>query len=250
MSNLENIRTGDILLFSNWTNVGISIKVATFSQWNHVGIAVWIDRVNVLKLSGRNLNQKSEKFSKTVKDKTLFVFETNQTISYDHLSQHLGDGCRLIEFNNLVPFYSRIAWRPVKVKRDEHFYDNLWTFINHYSGAGYTQNKLTMILNALQWPSPHLENNSTEKFCSQLTANYLQLIGYKLNKPTYTYLPRHFSAYDRQALPDEYFEGFEVIIYDQKGSGWWLIWPIVLIILASVIWLGVNGRLGRKIIMV
>lgn len=240
-------RTGDLLLFSGWGQGAVGIRLATASTIVHVGVAVWLTVSEHLVISDVGARFSSSGDTPETlsvgryKDepRRLYCFETNNNVMYDRLTGNIDHGTRLVPLDLLLPKYTYVAWRRVKLDRTPDFYRRFWAFIEEYSGQPYHRNKMRMVLSALGIHFDEHEPSDRAVFCSQLVARYLQR--FDLIPSTilpYTCLPRHYSAHDHSGgpIPNTIFDGPELTYYNKPSLEWH---SILLIIVATlVVWIG------------
>jgi hypothetical protein len=234
----DQIQTGDLLLFSNNSHVGVGIQLSTLSPWVHVGIAVWVSINEQFELFPNQNGVLRKRVGRSKESQAqLYCFETNNNMLYDRLSGRYDDGGRLVLLENLAPKYSQIAWRPVKIDRTQEFYQRLWAFIETYSGTPYHRSKFRMVLSALDLHLDEFEPGGNDVFCSQLVARYFQHFGLlRKDIPAYRFLPRHYAASDKgQHIPDELFADAETVIYTNFNLRWY--WLALIIVLTLVMWI-------------
>jgi hypothetical protein len=170
--NLERVKTGDILLFTNEPKKGsLLIMIATKSVWVHVGIAVWSES----------------------SPRRLLVFEsTRGKVAEDELTGEIRRGVRLTDIRNITNEYQAIHVRPVDLVRDEVFYTKLNDFIQLWKGVDY--------VNLIKIPLiPFICFEDTGISCSELVARYFQYMGFfegelgLEEKCIKNFLPLHFA---------------------------------------------------------
>lgn len=239
---ITKIQTGDLLLFSNWSHSGLGVRLATASPWNHVGIAVWVRTQEQFELlAGEHQTLLTRVGRAKEEPPQLYCFETNNNVVYDRLTGRLDDGARLVALDTMLPRYTEVAWRPLRVERTQEFYQRLWAFIEEYSGHPYHQNKMRMVLSALHVHLDPYDPPTPDLFCSQLVARYMQRFELlPLTEAAYTYLPSNFASTDPplrgvRKVPDDVFTAPEEVIYHKINLAWH--WTVLLIVLALLLWL-------------
>jgi hypothetical protein len=110
-----NIRTGDVVLLSGWSTPSILIRVGTYSEWTHAAIAVWLN---------------------TTEGRRLHLFEAAR-VRDQHcaIRQDTNVGCRLVDMDQVSCLYSKVAVRPLNVRRDRRLYDLLRAFMREHQGV-------------------------------------------------------------------------------------------------------------------
>lgn len=236
----SDIKTGDLLLFSNWSHTGLSIKLATANQWNHVGIAVWLKASEVLNMVATGQSVKPVVTTTRDQERELYCFETNNNAVYNRLTHKHECGSRLVSINVLKHNYTTIAWRPLNINREGDFYLKFWNFVQEYNDHPYHHNRFRMVLSTLNIYLDKNEPDGKDTFCSQLVARYLQYFNLlPLEPPAYTYLPHHF-ADGATKVPEVLFNIPEIVFYSRPSLAWY--WIIILLIIAMFIWLILLGR--------
>lgn len=178
LRNLEFVRTGDTLLFSNEPQRGsLLIVTSTRSRWTHVGIAVW-----------RNRN--------------LMIFEsTYGSPAYDNLTGEVRRGVRLSNLVDLLPRYNTIHVRTINLTRTPDFYSKLDEFMEIWKGGSYVSFiKIPFI--------PYFKFEDPGVSCSELVARYFKFIGLFDDKPDLdnyyikSFLPHHFAPREHGREPE------------------------------------------------
>ena len=170
--NLDRVKTGDILLFTNEPKKGsLLIMTTTRSVWVHVGIAVWSES----------------------SPRRLLVFEsTRGRATQDELTGEIRKGVRLTDIRNITDEYQAIHVRPVDIIRDEVFYTKLDEFIQMWKGRSYVD-----LVKIHYIPDACFEDPGVS--CSELVARYFQYLGFFEGKQELqekcikNFLPLHFA---------------------------------------------------------
>lgn len=148
-----SVRTGDILLFAGWWFPSLLVRVGTYSEWTHASIAVWL---------------------KTDQGRRLYMFEAAR-INDEHcaLSNGLGEGCRLIDIDQVSHAYSRMSVRPVSGSRDKPFYDKLLRFMREFKGKEFPTSFVRVALVNAGLAKRRTEDDG-KILCSELCSVWLQ----------------------------------------------------------------------------
>lgn len=170
--NLDRVKTGDILLFTNEPKKGsLLIMTTTQSIWVHVGIAVWSES----------------------SPRRLLVFEsTRGKVTQDELTGEVRRGVRLTDIRNLKYEYQAIHVRPIDIVRDSTFYQKLNEFIQLWKGGSY--------IDLIKIPFiPYTCFEDPGVSCSELVARYFEYLGFFEGIPELqekcikNFLPLHFA---------------------------------------------------------
>lgn len=172
LTNLSQVRTGDILLFTNDPKRGsLLIITSTRSVWVHVGIAVW---------------------SESNPRRLLVLESTRGKPALDELTGEVRKGVRLTDIRNIINEYQTIYIRPLDAIRDSTFKSQLFDFMQTWKGIPYVSFvKIPFI--------PFFEFEDTGVSCSELVARFLKYIGKfdsypeLLDYPIKNFLPKHFA---------------------------------------------------------
>jgi len=196
LRNLEFVRTGDILLFSNEPQRGsLLIMTTTRSRWTHTGIAVWRNR-------------------------KLMLFEsTFGSPALDELTGEVRKGVRLTELSEILSRYNTIHIRPSNIERTSEFYTKLDEFMELWKGKPYVSFiKIPFI--------PYFKFEDPGVSCSELVARYFDYIGLFDGKPELqnfyikNYLPYHFApqefAYQGPDTESLFKQTFSPIVYQKE----------------------------------
>jgi hypothetical protein len=172
LTNLDRVRTGDILLFSNEPKKGsLIIMTSTRSQWVHVGIAVWSDS----------------------SPRRLLVFEsTRGKVAQDELTGAVRRGVRLTDIVNIIQEYQVIHVRHLNVERTPEFINGLNSFMQEFKGKNYVTFWKIPLIPFLCFEDPGVS-------CSELVARFFKSVGLFESRPTLNnyclenFLPGHFA---------------------------------------------------------
>lgn len=230
---MEQVKTGDILLFSSNSPTGFLLRTFTSSVWNHVGIAVRY----ILDKSGR---------CKIVEGREgkLCVLETNACKRYDPFLNEEVVGVGFSSFEYIKEKYNRID---VRMINDDiipnHFPTKLTKFAKKYRGLRFP-NRLSPFLSV--WLGIEIIKKDPETiFCSELVAQYIveclaemiydeysgklsNIIDKDLPENSNMYIPAH---YDIEKAPIAKILKEQETIYISEADLWYVIIPPLLIIL-------------------
>ncbi len=163
----DEIRTGDVLLFSGNTPTGFLLRFFTSSVWNHVGIAIRL-KDNEITLDNTG---------------DIYVLETNTGIRKDYRNGKYIRGLGFSKLDFSIKNYNRVSVRKLKEKyRDENLKKVTEIFYEKNKISEYPTETLPFInvwLGMKIW-----DITSKNKFCSHLTVEYYQEIlnNLKLNE--------------------------------------------------------------------
>jgi hypothetical protein len=172
LTNVDYIRTGDILLFTNEPRRGsMLIITSTRSPWVHVGVAVWSD---------------------TLPRKLMVLESTRGRVAYDELTEEIRRGVRLTELKNIVDEYQAIHIRRLNIERNLEFYTKLNQFMEDWKGVPYVS-----LLKIPFIPYTCFEDPGVS--CSELVARFMKYMGLFEGSEFLTdyciknFLPGHFA---------------------------------------------------------
>lgn len=196
---LGTIKTGDILVCSSWSITSLITKASTWSEWTHAGIAVWL---------------------KTNTGNVLHCFECGTDNEYDALTDKDGEGCRLVNVEQISHRYSKIAYRPINIKRDATFFAKLRAFMETHKNRPFKANyiKLAVANLGIKTRDKPLLGRDDPVFCSELVSMYLHHLGLLDNGTIMQYphdrcTPKTFTI---DILPQHIFSGRLTILHDNK----------------------------------
>lgn len=178
---VDELSTGDILLFSGKSGSSESIKWATLSRWSHVGLALRLPQYGFVCL-----------------------YEATTTATLKDL-----DTARVRTGVQLVPLAARlqeyegdvVARRLLDVQLDEPRLQRLHALRRRLAGRHYEQDKLELMAAAYDGPFGEQGEDLRELFCSELAAAAYQALGLvAAGKPSNEYVPADFSQ-DGEDLP-------------------------------------------------
>lgn len=169
---LSQVRTGDMMLFSNNTATGFLLRTFTSSLWNHVGVAVRLKeaRDNVT-LSPEGIWQRISLTS----EGTLYVLEINTAPRLDALSGEEVVGSGLSSYSWVARRYNTIAVRPLHENlRTYSLARRTVTFVQEYRGWVFTKGFLPFISVWLGIPleGDKKDESRREMFCTELSVYY------------------------------------------------------------------------------
>lgn len=228
---MDDVETGDIILFSNNTTTGFILKTFTCSDWNHVGIAIRVKNKKIRINKG-----------------PLYVLEINTEPRMDILTGKLEHGIGLTDFEYCKNLYNKIAVRKLNGKyKNKKLIKRTLKFIDSYRGIKFPAS-LKPFLSVYTGITFDEETRfKKEFFCSEITARYYTNIFcnnsteklpkiFGLNAPVMTvlYSPGHYS---HSSTPESYiFPDKEEIIYISECSpGVVLLQPLVMCLLVAMI---------------
>lgn len=159
----QNVKTGDVLLFSNNTPTGFLLRTFVSSEWNHSGIAV------------RFISSDEGKRVSLNEDGDLYILETNTGIRPDEIFGMNVVGAGFSRADRIFHKYNRIAVRRLHdTFRTPEFADRTIEFAELNRGNRFPTTSLPFIS---VWLGIPLKNKSPstepqEMFCSELMAHY------------------------------------------------------------------------------
>lgn len=172
LTNLEFVRTGDVLLFTSEPQKGaLLVMTSTRSIWTHVGIAVWTDEI----------------------PRRLMILESAFGVKrFDELTGTDRVGVRLTNLATGIERYQMVHVRNVNVARDSNFYTKLADFMQIWKGTNYVS-----LVNIPLIPFIRFDDHGVS--CAEFVARFFQYMGLFDDKPQLNsypiknFLPRHFS---------------------------------------------------------
>lgn len=158
--NTNDIRTGDVLLFSSNTGTAFIVRFCTSTEWNHVAVAV---RINSKKQI--TIDETGE----------LYVLEINTFPRKDAISGEMRIGAAYSEFQWVAERYNRVTVRPMRDKyRTSVFARHIPTFYNKYNESKFSEVPADYI-RAGCTISNGIEKdhkNTASMFCSEYVARF------------------------------------------------------------------------------
>ena len=170
----DNLKTGDIVLFSGNSLISNGIKLVTNSIWSHVGMVLKIPEYNMV-----------------------FVWEsTTITKLADAIDGKVKNGVQLILLSDRVNTYDgTMSVRHLSHTMDEHAIFELMKFRQEVRNRPYEQDKIELIKSAYDgWLGDNDEDLSS-LFCSELVAEaYQRMKILSETLPSNEYTPADFSS--------------------------------------------------------
>lgn len=152
-----DIRTGDVLLFSNNSPTGFLLRTFVSSVWNHSGIAV---RFNNKEISLDNNGE-------------LYILETNTGYRHDDFSGKKILGAGFSRADWVFPKYNKIAVRRLNnIFRTPQLAELTLEFYQKTKGSKFPSSSLPFLGVWLGIPLTEKDKNNNEMFCSELMAHY------------------------------------------------------------------------------
>jgi len=228
----EDIKTGDLLLFSSTGLLSSTIKAFTFSKWNHIGIACWC---NLLMKDG------------SIKQ-DLFCYEMGSQEYEDLMTRTVVDkGVRLVRLANIAEMYDLIAVRKINrrfIKGDDSFINEFKNFMQKWKSLPFP-NPLTL-LKAYVFKPGYDNGQVTCAHLSALMLEHMKLI--ELNMDPSQLSPGHFS-HESRTFPDDIYLDKETIIY--RDTRWLekrqlFIFVIVIVLIIILILIHVYYKSNKK----
>jgi hypothetical protein len=247
MNQHDNVKTGDILLFSNNSPTGFLLKTFVSSIWNHSGIAIRFRTIT-------DINGISKKIVSLTNEGDLYIFETNTGSRDDEIFGSKVIGAGLSNTNWVFSKYNKIAVRRLHdVFRTPQLRHLTTEFINKHRGIKFPGSSLPFISVWLGIPLVEKSDNSG-MFCSEIMAHYYtycvgsqyesitgvpfdgklsSLFGNESPSTEDMFTPGH---YTKQITPNaSILSGNEDIIYTQYADLLYIIIQPLLIILVVIL---------------
>jgi hypothetical protein len=246
MDDRDNIKTGDVLLFSGNSPTGFLLRTFVSSEWNHSGIAV-----RFVDIQDESDQKKIKKYISLTNEGELYILETNTGIRKDDIYGYdiLGAGFSRADwvFNK----YNKIAVRHLHdIFRTKDLIDLTYDFVSKYRGNRFPSSSLPFIGVWLGVPLIDKDGNSNEMFCSELMAHYYtycvgsqytKLTGLPFDGKLSTLFGNDSPSSENMFTPGHYsakntpnaciFSGNEKLIYIAHADIWYIILQPLLIIL-------------------
>jgi hypothetical protein len=213
----NEIKTGDLLLYSASGILSSIIKGFTFSKWNHIGIVCWCN------LKMKNGSEKVE----------LFCYEMGSQPYEDLITREIVDrGVRLVALANIAEMYDVISIR--KIRRGNNWkLERFVEFMHQWKGMPFPG-----VLSLLKAYALRPGYSKGQVTCAQLAAlmlHHMNVIDLKFDSSQLT--PGHYTS-DSRAFPRSIFKGKESVIY--RDSTWlrkrqYFIFAIVVILIITVL---------------
>lgn len=170
----NELKTGDLVLFSGKGAISTGIKFATLCGWSHVGMVLTLQQYDFV---------------------TIWESTTLSDIA-DLDSRELRKGVQLVPLSARVNQYKgEIAVRQLdQVSFDDDDVRNLMQLRREVSGKRYERSQMELIKAAYDGPFGHNEEDLSSLFCSELVAEAYQRLGLiSEDKPSNEYTPSDFS---------------------------------------------------------
>ncbi len=191
----QQLKTGDILLFSGKGAISNGIKFFTLSKWSHVGMVYKVDDGDIIFCweSTTLTNVSDAETGKRTKGVQLVV-----------LSERI-EAC-------LASSYE-INLRQISAPLTFDMLNNLKEFRFEVSGRPYEKDKLELIKSAYDSWLGHNTEDLSSLFCSELIAEAYQKMGLLTEEnPSNEYTPKDFSQEKNLKLQYGYNLGNEIVI--------------------------------------
>ncbi|MXX74350.1 MAG: hypothetical protein F4210_14775 [Holophagales bacterium] len=172
----DELRTGDIVLYSGKRPISAIIKLSTFSRWSHVGIVVRLHEFDFV---------------------TVWESTKKGTGLLDLDSATLRKGVQLVALSERVETYrGDIAFRRLSgAEFESGDYERLWELRRELRDKPYETDRLELVKAACDGPFGLNEEDLRSIFCSELVAEAYQRLGLlDESKPSNEYVPADFSA--------------------------------------------------------
>ncbi len=196
----DQLKTGDVLLFSGKGGISEGIKFFTLSKWSHVGMVYRLEDPHDVK-------------------GTVFCWESttlNDLADVD--SGKLTQGVQRVELSErLERCFAKdyeISVRQLSQPLTDHMLKALNDFRHEVSGRPYERHKIELIKSAYDLVLGANKEDLSSLFCSELLAEAYQRMGLLTEeKPSNEYTPKDFSQDKRLTLQQGYSLGSEIVIY-------------------------------------
>jgi|SRR5579871_2395384 len=155
---MDDLHTGDLLLFSNNSSTGFLLKTFTSSIWNHSGVAVRL--LPSGKISFTNEGE-------------LYILEVNTVERFDIISNEVIKGVTISEFEWVARSYNLIAYRKLQRKLiTPKFANKVAQFIKKYHKRSFPGSSAVFIGVWLGLPIVGENESRGNIFCSELVAHF------------------------------------------------------------------------------
>ena len=196
-SSIRNeLRTGDIVLFSGKGAFSDIIKYATLSKWSHVGMILHIPEYDFL---------------------TVWESTTLNNIK-DLESGMPRKGVQLVPLSDRIQKYSGdISVRKLQgADLPENSFRKLMELRKELRGKQYERSKVELFKAAYDGPFGRNTEDLSSVFCSELVAEAYQRLGLVTEgKPSNEYTPADFSEKRMKNLLGEFYLSEEIVLKDE-----------------------------------
>lgn len=220
-SNINNVKTGDLLFFSSNKITSSTVKLFLSSRYNHVGIAIRIKKGKIVTSGGK-----------------LYVLESNSKKRYDELTKEYIKGVALIKIENLFKDYDLINVRHLERSLlPSNFKRKTYQFIQKNKKTIYSNNIRSVLGVWLGCPVGGV-NRENNMFCSELVSYYYFDVLDNLTcfiKPGKLYSPNDFIVGSDIDFIFEHNKEPELIYIDQPNFIFTLIAPFLIGIFLMVV---------------
>ena len=252
-SGISNIRTGDILLFSNNTSTGFMLRTATGSLWNHAGIAIRLlpNRTGVRDADRISLDYSGD----------LYILEINTGKRQDGLTGERVVGAAISPWSYASDMYNIISVRKLADKyRCNELKQRTIDFMNRHNGTVFSGGLLPFIGVAMGVPLAGTKKRGTierpEMFCTELIIHYyleavmgrricykderdlsndiMAIFGSRAPRSICLWTPEHFTY--SMTPGSTYLPNEETVVYHQGADLFTaILQPLVLVLFIIVI---------------
>jgi len=192
----NELKTGDVVLFSGKGAFSDIIKLGSLSKWSHVGMILNLPEYDFL----------------TVWESTTLSDVTDLTSGIRR------KGVQLVPLSSRVQKYGgNIAVRQLKGgDLPLNAVGKLMKLRSELRGKEYEQSKVELIKSAYDGPFGHNSEDLSSIFCSELVAEAYQSLGLLTEeKPSNEYTPADFSEKRMKELQGDFYLSKEIIIKDE-----------------------------------
>lgn len=148
---LEEIETGDTILFSGNSSISTFLKIFTTSKWNHVGIAVKVSNNRITEREG-----------------DLYVMEISPSERLNHLDSKNTKGVSIIPITSSLFRYNSIKVRKIN-KIDRDITNLTYDFAQRYKDCKFN-NSIKRSLKV--WLGINSKDDGESAFCSELVYKF------------------------------------------------------------------------------
>lgn len=172
----DELRTGDIVLYSGSAAISTVIKLATSNRWSHVGMVVYLPDCRLVS-----------------------VWESTKqgTRLRDLDSGQVRKGVQLVPLSDrLITYRGSVAVRRLQdADLQEGVYSRLWRLREDLRTRPYEKDKIELLKAAYDGPFGRNEEDLSSVFCSELVAEAYQALGLLgSRRPSNEYVPADFSS--------------------------------------------------------